>query len=189
MKIVVYCSSRYDLGKEYETIASVLGEWIGKSKSTLVYGGVKAGLMHSVAQAAHNAGAKIIGVVPEIFSHRTDNLCDEVLLTVNLNERKGKMIETGDIFVVLPGGIGTIDEWISTLSDIMVREKVDPTADRPIVVVNYKGIYDDVIAQLSATNESVFARGKRVDRSISVSDAESMIVTLNSLLKKSDKLR
>lgn len=184
MKIVVYCSSRPDLGQEYENIASVLGEWIGKTTSTLVYGGVNAGLMHSVAQAAHDAGAKIIGVVPEIFSHRADELCDEILLTANLNERKGKMIEIGDIFVVLPGGVGTIDEWISTLSDIMVREKIDSTADRPIVVVNYKGMYDDVISQLSATNESVFARGKRVDRSICVSDAESMVATLDSLLVK-----
>lgn len=183
MNIVVYCSSRPDLDAEYEEIASMLGEWIGKTASTLVYGGVNAGLMHSVAQASHDAGAKIIGVVPKIFSHRADELCDEVLLTANLNERKGKMIEIGDIFVVLPGGVGTIDEWISTLSDIMVREKVDANADRPIVVVNHRGMYDGMIAQLAATNDSPFARGKRVDRSIIVDGGKSMVEKLDSLIK------
>lgn len=184
MNIVVYCSSRADLGAEYEEIASALGQWVGSNGHTLVYGGVNAGLMHSVAQACHDAGAKVVGVVPEVFSYRTDEVCDEVILTADLNERKGKMIEIGDVFVVLPGGIGTIDEWVSTLSDIMVREKVDANADRPIVVVNHRGMYDGMIAQLATTNDSPFARGKRVDRSIAVADIEQLLQTLTHVSTK-----
>lgn len=181
MNIVVYCSSRADLGAEYEAIATSLGKWIGENGHTLVYGGVYAGLMHTVAQASHDAGADIIGVVPEIFSHRADELCDKVILTANLNERKGKMIEIGDIFVVLPGGIGTIDEWISTLSDMMVMETRDANADRPIVVVNHNGMYDATIAQFASTNESIFARGRRVDRSLIVTDIPQMLSALTTL--------
>lgn len=181
MNIVVYCSSRADLGAEYEVIATSLGKWIGENGHTLVYGGVYAGLMHTVAKSSHDAGAHVVGVVPEIFSHRVDEVCDEVILTANLNERKGKMIEIGDIFVVLPGGIGTIDEWISTLSDIMVMETRDASADRPIVVVNHQGMYDAAITQLGLTNESVFARGRRVDRSIIVADIPQLLSTLTTL--------
>ena len=97
------------------------------------------------------------------------------------SKRKGKMIEIGDIFVVLPGGIGTIDEWISTLSDMMVMETRDANADRPIVVVNHNGMYDATIAQLASTNESIFARGRRVDRSLIVTDIPQMLSALTTL--------
>lgn len=181
MNIVVYCSSRAELGSGYEELASELGRWIGESGNTLVYGGVNAGLMHSVAQAAYDSGAKMVGVVPEVFKHRADEVCSELILTSNLNERKGKMIQIGDVFVVLPGGVGTIDEWISTLSDMMVMETKNPSADRPIVVVNYCGMYDAMLRQLMQTNDSPFARGKRVDRSIAVEDVASMLAVLREL--------
>lgn len=178
MNIVVYCSSQADLGIEYEAIAEKLGKWIGNRGHTLVYGGVNAGLMHTVAQSTHDNCGKVIGIVPEVFSHRVDKVCDEVILTRDLNERKAQMIEKGDLFIVLPGGIGSIDEWISTLSHIMVIERVNPNADKPIIAVNYKGVYDGVIMQLKSTNDSVFARGKRVDRSIIVKDIEQLISQL-----------
>ena len=89
-----------------------------------------------------------------------------------------------DIPFTVGGGIGTIDEWVSTLSDIMVREKVDANADRPIVVVNHRGMYDGMIAQLAATNDSPFARGKRVDRSIAVADIEQLLQTLTHVSTK-----
>lgn len=182
MKIAVYCSSREGLGEEYEKIAIALGEWLGNNNCELVYGGVKAGMMHTVAQAAHDAGAKIIGIVPEIFSHRADPLCDEIILTTDLNDRKAKMIDIADAFVVLPGGIGTIDEWISTLSHIMVMQSKNPDYDKPIIVVNKENMYAGLIDQLRATSESVFARGKRIDRSIIVSDTTEMLNSLKKLL-------
>lgn len=181
MNIVVYCSSRAGLGREYEEIAESLGKWIGGGKHTLVYGGVNAGLMHTTAQAAHDAGAKVVGVVPEVFRHRVDEVCDNVIFTADLNERKAKMIELADVFIVLPGGIGSIDEWIATLSHIMVMETVNPDVNKPIIVLNYKGVYDGMLQQLSDTNESIFARGKNVDRSIPVDSVSQMIDVLQSL--------
>lgn len=179
MNIVVYCSSRSELPSGCLPMAEALGKWIGENNHTLIYGGVDAGLMHSVAQAVSDAQGKIIGVVPEVFKHRADALCNSLIYTKNLSERKAKMIELGDIFVVLPGGIGTIDEWISTLSDIMVMERIDPLADRPIIVANLDGMYDATLTQLAQTNDSVFARGKRVDRSIAISDTIQLLDQLS----------
>ena len=118
MKIVVYCSSQEELDEKYRLLASDLGTWIGEHGHTLLYGGSNAGLMHITAGAVHEAGGYIIGVIPEMFRHRIDPACDEVVYTANLGDRKQYMIEHGDVFVIMPGGIGTLDEWISTLAVI-----------------------------------------------------------------------
>lgn len=181
-KVAVYCSSRSELPEGVEAGARMIASTIGECGAALVYGGVNAGLMHTVAEAADATGAEIIGVVPEVFAHRADALCSRVIPTADLNARKGKMIELADVIVVLPGGIGTIDEWISTLSDIMVREKVDPDADRPILVWNHDEMYSGMATQLSATACSVYARGKKVDRSRLYATAESLAAALRELL-------
>lgn len=176
--IAVYCSSRDNLGDDVTAEALEVARAIGAAGHDLIYGGVNAGLMHLVAQAAKDAGAHITGVVPEVFSHRADPLCDTIITAADLNERKGIMIARADAFVILPGGLGTIDEWISTLSDIMVRERVDPAADRPILVLNLQGMYDGMVMQLSSTAQSVYARGKRVDRSLVFDSAAELIARL-----------
>ncbi len=155
MNIAVYCSSRSDLEERYIMAATALGEWIGRNGHTLVYGGSNAGTMHTLAQAAHDAGASITGVIPQCFAKRADTLVDTLIPTTDLAERKSRMIALADLFVVLPGGIGTIDEWISTLTHLVVA---GDTATR-IVVVNIGGIFNDMLAQLQATASSPFARG------------------------------
>ncbi len=180
--IAVYCSSQSDLPEDiYVGVREIINA-ASELAATLVYGGVNAGLMHEVATAAHQAGMTVIGVIPEVFRHRADPLCNNLVFVSDLNARKGKMIEMADLFIVLPGGIGTIDEWISTLSDIMVQEKANPSADRPILVWNYKNLYDGLVLQLKATAESIYARGRKVDRSHIFSTAEELAAAISSLL-------
>lgn len=182
-KVAVYCSSRADLPKHITEGARHIASAIGENEGMLVYGGVNAGLMHDVALAAKESGAVILGVVPQVFMSRADMLCDSVITAEDLNHRKGLMIEGADIFVVLPGGIGTIDEWVSTLSHIMVQERVDPAADRPILVWNADDMYNSMIDQLQSTDESVYARGKRLDRSEIFASAEALANRLTELMK------
>ena len=177
MNIAVYCSSRPDLGEAYEAPAKALGKWIGNSGHTLVYGGVNAGMMHIVAQAAHDAGAHIIGVVPKRFLARTDAVVTEVVECNDLGDRKVLMMDKADAFVVLPGGLGTLDEWLSTLSQIVVNGM----DRRPIFVVNTLGMYTHQLQQLRATAASPFARGNHIDRSIEVADAGQLIEALEKL--------
>lgn len=184
MKVVVYCSSQAGLPEVVTEGAALIAQTIGECGAELVYGGVNAGLMHTVAQSAHDAGAHVTGIVPEIFKERADRLCDDVILTQNLSERKNRMIAAGDIFIVLPGGIGTIDEWISTLSDIMVRERVDAGCNRPILVWNHDGMYDGTASQLTATTDSIYARGARIDRSMLFPTASRLAAHLKALLRK-----
>lgn len=180
MNIVVYCSSRENLGEEYEKMATALGSWIGEHGHAIVYGGVKSGLMRTVSHAVHDAGGKVIGVVPENFEARTDAICDEVLKCDNLNSRKALMIARGDVFVCLPGGIGTIDEWISTLSQLIV---LGDEEKKPIFAVNHCGMYDALIEQLNACEASPFARGKRIGCTHIAADVDDLINQLNELEK------
>lgn len=180
MKIAVYCSSRDDLAEKYVKPAQVLGQWIGKNGHTLVYGGVAAGLMHTVAQATHDAGGKILGVVPNRFRHRTDSLVDKVIACQDLSDRKAIMTNSADLFVVLPGGLGTIDEWISTLSQIIVNDG----DTRDILVVNIDGMYNLQIEQLIEISKSPFARGKHIDKSIIVGNGDELV---QELQKYSDR--
>lgn len=177
MKIVVYCSANNELPQEVRDIAVALGRWIGENGHSLVYGGVNAGLMHITAKAANETGSKnIVGIVPEFFSHRADPLCTELILARDLNDRKSKLIGQGDIFVVLPGGLGTIDEWVSTLSTLIVEG-----SDKPIIVVNYNGMYSAMAEQLCNTAQSQFARTESIDRSMLVNNSKELIKKLNEI--------
>lgn len=177
MNIVVYCSSCDTLPDQYLQIAAAVGQWIGRHGHTLVYGGVKAGLMHVTAVATHQAGGRCVGVIPEMFRHRLDTLCDEVILTTDLADRKQRMIGMGDVFVVLPGGIGTLDEWVSTLTVLCVGDD-DP---RPIIVADLDGMFEPTVRQLADLEKTPFARGKHLSRTLVATTAAQLLATLDDL--------
>ncbi|MBR5686195.1 MAG: TIGR00730 family Rossman fold protein [Muribaculaceae bacterium] len=175
MNIVVYCSSRENLDSKFQQLARDLGTWIGQNGHTLLYGGSNAGLMHITAAAVHEAGGHIVGVIPEMFRHRIDPLCDEVVYTANLGDRKQHMIEHGDVFIVMPGGIGTLDEWISTLTVMCLT----PSDQRPIIVANIDGMYDGIISQLAVLEATPFSRSQRLSRTLVA--PTDLLQTLNDL--------
>ena len=180
MKIVVYCSSQEGLEEKYRLLARDLGTWIGQQGHTLLYGGSNAGLMHITAVAVNEAGGHIVGVIPEMFRHRIDPVCDEVVYTANLGDRKQYMIEHGDVFVVMPGGIGTLDEWMSTLA-VMTIGNDDP---RPIIAANIDGLYDTTIQQLADMTHTPFARGKNLARTLAARTTTELLSTLASLTSR-----
>ena len=175
MNIVVYCSSQGGLEEKYQELARELGRWIGQHGHTLLYGGSNAGLMHLTASAVHEAGGHVTGVIPEMFRHRLDPVCDDAVHTANLGDRKQYMIEHGDAFVVLPGGIGTLDEWMSTLA-VMTIGNDDP---RPIIVANLDGMYDATLQQLADLTHSPFARGKNLSRTLNATSTTNLLQILD----------
>ena len=177
MKIVVYCSSQGGLDEKYQQLAHELGTWIGQHGHTLLYGGSNAGLMHITASAVHEAGGHVTGVIPEMFRHRLDPVCDDAVHTANLGDRKQYIIEHGDAFVVMPGGIGTLDEWMSTLA-VMTIGNDDP---RPIIVANIDGLYDATIRQLADMTRTPFARGKNLARTLVATTPADLIAALATL--------
>ena len=94
-----------------------------------------------------------------------------------LGDRKQYMIEHGGVFVVMLGGIGTLDEWMSTLA-VMTIGNNDP---RPIIVANIDGLYDATLQQLADMTRTPFARSKNLACTLNTTSADDLLSTLNQV--------
>lgn len=141
MYIAVFCSSSEGLKPEFTAAAAELGEWIGRNSHTLVYGGSDKGLMRECARAVKANGGRIISVAPSFVVENglLNPESDEIVSVSSLAERKSKMMQLADVFVALPGGIGTLDEVFSVAACNVVGE-----CGKPILLMNLEGIYDDL---------------------------------------------
>ena len=141
MYIAVFCSSSEGLKPEFTAAAAELGEWIGRNSHTLVYGGSDKGLMRECARAVKANGGRIISVAPSFVVENglLNPESDEIVSVSSLAERKAEMIRISDVFVALPGGIGTLDEVFSVAACNVVGE-----CGKPILLMNLEGIYDDL---------------------------------------------
>ena len=122
MKICVFCSANDNMTEKYGALAEALGRWAAKEGHTIVYGGCNTGLMESVAAAAKRHGGHTIGVVPTKVEER-GRLSEHVDVHIpcdNLNDRKALMMAQSDVFVALPGGIGTLDEIFSVVASATI---------------------------------------------------------------------
>ena len=116
--IGIFCASSNRMAPVFYDEAQRLGEWIGSQGRTLVYGGAKCGLMETLAKSVHEAGGRVLGVVPQILVEqgRVSRYIDETVLTPDLNQRKQGIIDRSDIILALPGSVGTLDEVFTVLA-------------------------------------------------------------------------
>lgn len=161
MKIAVYCASVFGGNEEYVKAARELGEWIGKSKHTLVYGGGESGLMGIVAEEVCAAGNEVIGVVPgnvEFINSRPQPYTTKLITTMDMSERKQKMVELADVFIALPGGIGTLDE----ISEAMVLTKI-AELQKPCILFNRNNFYTPLQDLLEKMDQAGFLWGDHIE--------------------------
>lgn len=115
--VCVYCGSSDAADPEFLTAATRLGKLLAAKSLRLVYGGGGVGLMGATARAARDAGGDVLGVIPDFLRGRerpVENV--ETIVVTTMHERKMMMFERSDAFIVLPGGIGTLEEIIELLS-------------------------------------------------------------------------
>lgn len=145
MKICVFCSANYQIDPDFFAVAKELGVWAARNGHSIVFGGHDAGLMHSVSKACKEAGGHVIGVVPRKIEEmgRTSPYMDVHIPTEDLTDRKELMMVQSDAFVVLPGGIGTLDELFTVASAATLDYH-----QKPIILFNMKGFWDSLIACL-----------------------------------------
>lgn len=177
MDITVYLSSKSDLSDNFTNAVSAIGKGIGEMNARLIYGGSNAGQMHILAATAKQHGATVTGVIPEVFRQLSDPVVDEMIYTLDLSERKARMIELGQIFVALPGGIGTIDEVMSTLASLTVSRNFS----KRILLVNVDGVFDQLYNQLQSLVEQRLAAPEAVALVELVGSAEEAIEKLQQL--------
>ncbi|MDF7665927.1 TIGR00730 family Rossman fold protein [Bifidobacterium sp. ESL0745] len=118
MKITVYCGAASGDDPKYAAAAKRLGEWVAANNDELVYGGGGVGLMGVVAQAVLDGGGKVHGIMPQMLIDR--NAAAKGLTTMevvdDMDERKRRMMELGDVLIAFPGGPGTLEEIAEAIS-------------------------------------------------------------------------
>ena len=138
LTICVFCGSSFGNNPVYAATAKRMGEVIARHGHALLFGGGNVGLMGEVARAAAAGGAKVTGILPEFLKNLEPPLptLEDVVITPDLQRRKAKMLAESDAFVVLPGGLGTLDEYFEVLTSAQLR-----VLAKPIIVVDVDGYY------------------------------------------------
>lgn len=115
--ICLYCGSSDEVDTKYLSLATDLGQQIAKRGFRLVYGGGSVGLMGRAARGAHEAGGEVLGIMPRFLLSK-ERIFDEVehRIVETMHERKQMMFDEAEAFIVLPGGIGTLEEAVEILS-------------------------------------------------------------------------
>ena len=122
-----------------------LGQWAAREGHVIVFGGVNQGLMECVAKATKEAGGHTIGVVPRIIEQhgRQSQYVDVEIACDNLSDRKQLMEEQSDVFIALPGGIGTLDEVFTIAASATIGYH-----QKSVILYNMKGFWNSLIAML-----------------------------------------
>ncbi len=173
--LCVFCGSRSGADARFEQAARGVGQWIGQHGGQLVYGGGNNGLMGLLADAALDAGASVVGVIPqslEIKEHAKRE-CTELHVVPSMHRRKQLMAERADAFLILPGGIGTLEEWFEVWSWRQLGYH-----DKPIGVLNVGGFYDPMLSALGQSAQAGFMDTWQLDLIQISSSIETLLPAL-----------
>jgi len=157
--LCVYCGSAGAVPETHKAAARRLGRLVAEAGVTLVYGGGRVGLMGIAADAALAAGGRVVGVIPQLLldAEAGHGGVSELHVVETMHERKRKMFELSDAFVILPGGLGTLDETFEIITWRQLR-----LHDRPILLVNEGGYWAPLLALFAAMREAGYVRPAHV---------------------------
>ena len=159
--VCVFCGSSNSVPDVFFEAARATGRALASAGWTVVYGGARNGLMGALANSALEAGGRVVGVIPRTlveWEAAYDGL-SELRVVETLQERKALMVELSDGFLTLPGGFGTLDELFEVLTWAMLR-----LHDKPCVLVNTDGFYDDLLAFAKRAGEAGFVTQESGER-------------------------
>ena len=147
-RLCLYCGSSRGRSPTHAAAAAELGALIARAGITLVYGGGHVGLMGLAADATLAAQGRVIGVIPELLRDREvgHTGISEMIVVANMHARKQRMFELADGFVVLAGGLGTLDETIE-----IVTWKQLGLHDKPVVILDLEGYWSPLLALIEHT--------------------------------------
>lgn len=141
MKICIFGAASYSIDKQYINEVEKLGEMLALKGHELVFGAGGNGLMGAAARGFTQGNGKIYGVIPSFFRNEVIEAiyekCDQLFFTETMAERKAKMEDLADAFIIVPGGIGTFEEFFQVLTLKQLGRHT-----KPIVIYNINGYYD-----------------------------------------------
>ncbi len=178
MRITVYLGSNNGNDPSVAEEAKALGNWIGSSGHTLVYGGSESGLMGILAKSTLESGGKVIGVEPQFFidaGFQYDEIT-ELIVTEDMPQRKTKMIELGDAFIAFPGGTGTLEEIAEVMSKVSMGQLT-----APCILYNLNGYYDGLKTLLRIMIDKGFSSEDRLKGICFADDFEAVKRALSAV--------
>lgn len=167
--LCVFCASSSNVDQTYKDLAATLGLITAQGGFRLVYGGAQGGLMGMAADSALEAGGEVVGVMPEILSdrERAHKGLSELHITKDMHERQKTMAELADMFLILPGGMGTLAEFFEILT-----WKALGLHEKSILVLNFEGFWDHLLDMLDRCNQQGFLHHDPKDLFIVLNEIE-----------------
>jgi uncharacterized protein (TIGR00730 family) len=153
--VCVYCGSGAGTNPRFIESAKALGKALAESGIRLVYGGGSVGMMGAVASAVLDHGGSVTGIIPSFLTTRESALrrVQEMIVTPDMHERKRLMFEHSDAFVALPGGIGTLEEFVEQLTWQQLGRH-----SKPLLLANIDGFWEPLLALVAHMRATQFIR-------------------------------
>jgi uncharacterized protein (TIGR00730 family) len=153
--VCVYCGSGPGTNPRFIESAKALGKALAENGIRLVYGGGSVGMMGALANSAIDHGGKVTGIIPDFLTARENVLrrAQELIVTPDMHERKRLMFEHADAFIALPGGIGTLEEFVEQLTWQQLGRH-----SKPVLLANIDGFWEPLLALLAHMRETEFIR-------------------------------
>ncbi len=175
--VVVYCASSFVCEPLFHDVARRLGGLLAAAGCTVVYGGGRSGSMGALAEGALAAGGRVVGVIPKFMvdlEWGNDDL-SELHVVEDMRTRKHEMLTRATAVVALPGGTGTLEELLEAITLKRLGLFLGP-----IVIVNTRGYYDPLLAQLAAAIEGRFMDARHDGMWTIVAEPEAVLSAIES---------
>ncbi|MGD0881490.1 MAG: TIGR00730 family Rossman fold protein [Acidimicrobiales bacterium] len=173
--ICVFCGSSPGLDPAFGQAAKDLGQLLAERHIALVYGGGHVGLMGLIADATLNAGGKVHGVITRALEEKevAHRGLSRLQITESMHDRKASMADASDAFVMLPGGLGTFEEFLeaATWTQLGIQSK-------PCGILNIGGYFDPLLNLLDRSVDERFLRPEHREQLVVGSDPASLIEAL-----------
>jgi uncharacterized protein (TIGR00730 family) len=173
--LCVFCGASNAVDKKYLQAGADFGKLLASRGITLVYGGGDCGVMGAVANSTMKNGGHVTGVFPVSLRNieNEHQSLTEIIIVNTMHERRQNMFERSDAFIVVPGGFGTMDEMfeILTWKQLLLH-------DKPVVIFNYQGYWDPLIALMKNIIEQRFAKAEVATYYHVVTELEQIIDVL-----------
>lgn len=159
----------------YADAAREIGQSLGRSGHSLIYGGGNIGLMGILADAVLSTGAKVIGVIPDFLVSREvgHRGLSELIIVRSMHERKKRMADLADLFIALPGGWGTLDE----LAEILTWRQLG-LIDQPVGLLNTASFFTPLVVQMKAMSDKGFLHASNLEFLIVKNSPAELLTTM-----------
>jgi uncharacterized protein (TIGR00730 family) len=184
--ICVYCGASPSTSEKYIRVAERTGEALAQAGMQIVYGGGRSGLMGTVADSALKAGGQVIGIIPDHIDEREirHEELTELHITHSMHERKQMMAAKADMFLILPGGLGTMDEFFEILTWRQLG-----LHNKPIIILNEENYWTPLVDLISHIQEERFMKPQDRDLFAVYNNLDELIDSLKKMSVSSENVK